>query len=77
MGSLFGSSTFLSNGAVASRGGLYFTGREDFIENLLKRYSVTKFSNARRLLPVDFRVFKGYGGQRYGFLIYTKLLTRR
>ncbi len=69
--------TFLSQGTIAARGGVYFSGREDFVENLVKRYSLTKFSNSRRVLLVDFRFYKGLGGSTYGFLIYTKLLGRR
>lgn len=69
--------TFLSQGYISSRGGGYVSGRGDFIENLIKRYSVTKFSNSRRILPIDFRFFKSFAGYTYGFLFYTKLCTRR
>ncbi len=69
--------TFLSQGIISSRGGAYLSGREDIVENLIKRYSVTKFSNSRRILPVDFRFFKGFAGHTFGFLIYTKRLARR
>jgi len=68
---------FLSQGFISSRGGNYLSGLEDLIENLIKRSTVTKFSTARRVLPVDFRVFNGYAGHTYGFFFYTKLVGRR
>lgn len=69
--------TFLSQGVISSRGGYYLSGRSDFVENIIKRYSIKKFANFRRILPVDFRLFKGFGGHTYGFLIYSKLVSRR
>ncbi len=69
--------SYRTQGAIYSRGGNFVFGREDFVENFLSRYPFTKLSGSRRLLPVDFRLFKGYAGHRYGFIIYTKLLTRR
>ena len=38
---------------------------------------MTKISFSRRLMLVDFRFFKGRGGQTYGFLFYTKLIMRQ
>jgi len=50
---------------------------EDLLTNIFKRYSVTKFTKTPRILLVDFRLFKGFGGHRYGFMVYTKLLMRK
>lgn len=44
---------------------------------MFKRYSVTKFTKTPRILLIDFRLFKGFGGHTYGFIIYTKLLSRK
>lgn len=64
-------------GVIASRGGSYLSGIEDLLTNIFKRYSVTKFTKTPRILLVDFRLFKGFGGHRYGFMVYTKLLMRK
>lgn len=69
--------SYLSQGVINSRGGNYRSGVEDFVESYLRRYPFTKSSFARRLLLVDFRLFKGYAGYMYGFIIYTKLLANR
>lgn len=69
--------SFLSQGVINSRGGHYRDGVEDFVESYLRRYPFTKSASARRLLLVDFRLFKGYAGYMYGFIIYTKLLVNR
>ncbi len=69
--------SYTSNGVINSRGGNFVSSREDFIENYIMRYPFTKVSGARRRLPVDFRLFKGYAGHTYGFIIYTKLLSNR
>lgn len=50
---------------------------EDILVYLFKRYSVTKFTNTPRIIIVDFRLFKGFAGHVYGFLIYTKLTKRK
>ena len=68
---------FNSQGVISSRGGIFFSSIDDFIENIFKRYFITKISFARRLMLVDFRFFKGMGGQTYGFLFYTKLIRRK
>jgi len=59
------------------RGGIYFTGIEEFIRKLLNRKIITKFNTTYQYRPVDFRFFKGAAGHIYGFLIYTKLITQR
>ena len=64
-------------GVVSSRGGMFLSGRQDFVMNLLRRYSYTKLSTSRRFLVVDFRLYKGMSGHMYGFIIYTKLITYR
>lgn len=64
-------------GVISSYGGNFFSSRDDFIENIFKRYFITKISFTRRLILVDFRFFKGRGGQTYGFLFYTKLIRRK
>lgn len=63
-------------GVIGVRGGAYLSGREDLLTHIFKRYSVTKFTKTSRILIVDFRLFKGFGGHMYGFMIYTKLITR-
>jgi hypothetical protein len=68
---------FISPGNIASRGGVYTSGIESFVENLFKRYACTKFSKTVSILFVDFRFFKGVGGHVYGFLFYTKQLLSR
>lgn len=69
---------FLSpQGVISARGGVFFSNIDDFIENIFKRYFMTKISFSRRLRLVDFRFFKGRGGQTYGFLFYTKLIMRQ
>ena len=68
---------YSSQGTISARGGNFFSNRDDFIENIFKRYLITKISFARRLILVDFRFFKGSGGQTYGFLFYTKLIRRQ
>ena len=64
-------------GIIAPRGGTYLSGMEDLLTQMFKRYSVTKFTKTPRILLVDFRLFKGFGGHTYGFMIYTKLLGRK
>ena len=64
-------------GIIASRGGAYLSGIEDMLTHMFKRYSVTKFTKTPRILLIDFRLFKGFGGHTYGFIIYTKLLSRK
>ncbi len=58
---------------ISSRGGNYVPGIQSFLENLFLRYTYTKLSTTRRFFPVDFRLFKGIGGQVHGFFIYLKL----
>jgi len=67
----------ISQGVISSRGGVYYTNIENFIENFFKRYFITKVTFTRRLILVDFRFFKGYGGHTFGFLFYTKLIIHR
>jgi len=69
--------SFMTQGSIASRGGNYFSNIEVFAENLFKRYSITKVTQAVSFLFVDFRFYKGLGGHIYGFLLYTKQLSRR
>jgi len=64
-------------GVIESRGGVYLSGIEEFISNIFKRYSITKHTKSTRIVPVDFRMFKGFGGHIYGFLIFTKFILRR
>ena len=66
-----------SFGVIAPRGGAYLSGREDILTNRFKRYSPTKFTNTSRIILVDFRLYKGFGGHTYGFIVYTKLLTKK
>ncbi len=65
------------NSKRARRGANYISGRERFVETMIKRYTRTKISNTKRLLRFDFRFFKGFGGYTYGFFIYSKLQGRR
>ena len=64
-------------GIISARGGMFISGRQDFLINLLSRYTYTKLSTSSRLRPVDFRFYKGLSGHRYGFIIYTKFVTYR
>jgi hypothetical protein len=64
-------------GIIAPRGGAYLSGREDLLTQMFKRYSITKFTKTPRILLIDFRLFKGFAGHTYGFMIYTKLLGRK
>lgn len=56
---------------------MFLSGMEETLTHLFKRYSLTKFTNTSRVIIVDFRLFKGFGGHRYGFRVYTKLLTQK
>ena len=44
--------------------------------SLFKRYSRSKFSKSKNMAIVDFRIFKGFGGHLYGFMIYTKIIGK-
>lgn len=66
-----------SFGVISARGGMFLSGMEETLTHLFKRYSLTKFTNTSRVIIVDFRLFKGFGGHRYGFRVYTKLLTQK
>jgi hypothetical protein len=67
----------LSFGVITFAGGTALNSMEDILVYLFKRYSVTKFTNTPRIIIVDFRLFKGFAGHVYGFLIYTKLTKRK
>ena len=67
----------LAFGVITPCGGLALNSIEDILIYLFKRYSVTKFTNTPRVILVDFRLFKGFAGHVYGFMIYTKLITRK
>lgn len=69
--------SYVNNGIISSRGGAYFTGLESFALLLFKRYSRTKVTKSPFIIPFDFRLFKGSGGQSYGFLRYTKFVRQR
>jgi len=64
-------------GVIASRGGSYFSGRESYALILFKRYSRTQVTKSPVIMPFDFRLFKGSGGQSYGFLRYIKFIRER
>jgi len=64
-------------GVISTRGGVFNSGIEDLLYNLFKRYSQTKFIKSTKLVFVDFRLFKGFGGHLYGFILYTKLIGSR
>jgi hypothetical protein len=63
----------LAFGVITPGGGVALNSIEDILVYLFKRYSVTKFTNTSRIIIVDFRLFKGFAGHIYGFLVYTKL----
>jgi len=50
---------------------------EDLLTHIFKRNPFTKFSGTSKIILVDFRLFKGFGGHTYGFMIYTKLLNQK
>jgi len=68
----FTNQTFLPQGNLSLRGNLYFSGIENILINLFKRYFFTKLSKTIQFIPVDFRFFKGNGGHVYAFLLYIK-----
>ncbi len=67
-------SNFSFKGIISPRGGVFVEGLQDFVETLLRRYSITKFAVSRQYRPVDFRCFKGIGGHRYCFIFYVKYI---
>lgn len=69
--------SFTSNGVIRSRGGSYMNAVEIFIEKLIKHKLFTNHITVTQYMPVDFRFYKGYLGYTYGFLIYTKLITKK
>jgi len=71
------SSFFKITGVIASRGGTYYSGPEARLVSIFKRYSRTKFITSMKIALVDFRLFKGFGGHLYGFMIYIKIVGAR
>ena len=66
-----------SHGVIASRGGNYYSVLESILLSIFKRYALTKFTKSKNIARVDFRIFKGFGGHMYGFIIYTKIIGKR
>jgi len=70
-------SIYLSKGLISPLGGLYLSNLEEIIQNLLKVYSYSKISKTYRIFILSFRLYKGYGGILYGFLVFNKLTENR
>ena len=64
-------------GVISSRGGNYYSGAESMLVTIFKRYTISKFVKSTKIALVDFRLFKGFGGHLYGFIIYAKLVGTR
>jgi hypothetical protein len=65
-----------SKGVINIKGGSYINGVESFIDKLIKHKLFTNYIGIPQLIPVDFRFYKGFAGYTYGFLIYTKFITK-
>ena len=61
-----------TQGLIYSRENTYFSGLEDYLIKIFNRKSIKYFKFKINFILVDFRFFKGIGGNFYGFLRYTK-----
>jgi hypothetical protein len=68
--------SFTSKGVINPRGGSYINGIETFIDKLIKHKLFTNQIDIPQFMPVDFRFYKGFAGYTYGFLLYTKFITK-
>lgn len=66
----------ITQGTIYPRENNYFTGFEDYIIKRFNRKIITSFKKKVNYIFVDFRFFKGIGGGFYGFLRYTKRLSK-
>jgi hypothetical protein len=72
-GNIHSKSNLLSKGVITPWGGTYLTNLEEFVQNIIMNATYTNISKSYRILILSFRLYKGYGGVLYGFLLFNKL----
>ncbi len=71
-----GKQPYFFKGSIASRGGSFVSEIQHFFNKLMYNMSFINYTFSRRVLLIDFRIFKVSGGFTYIYFLYVNLISK-